>query len=306
LVVIAIIAILIGLLLPAVQKVREAAGRSRCQNNLKQIGLAFHAFHDARGKLPPIYWTKGCSGGCVSNRRYGWGTAILPYIEQDSLYRGLGGPDVFKTNDTSANMPTPAAQPLVRTEIPTYQCPSDPTSDPTNGSYEGYGKTNYVIVAGDDDRGAGIANYQTSFVKMADITDGTSNQLMVGERDMKNNVAGIWAGRSPGTYASTAGIAVWRPNQKYTGTGQGTGVTTGSEGTPDQCTRFAFTSLHPGGVNFALADASVRFVKETIESGPASGPPPSACDAVRPTAAQPQGVYQRLHYRDDDLVVGEF
>ena len=114
LVVIAIIAILIGLLLPAVQKVREAAARAKCQNNMKQIGLALHNHHDARGALPPggTYF-----GGCCSPPTYtNWAIEILPYMEQDNL---------FKTyNQTVRNTDTLNAT-FVQQRVSSYECPSD-------------------------------------------------------------------------------------------------------------------------------------------------------------------------------------
>ena len=115
LVVIAIIAVLVGLLLPAVQKVREAASRMSCQNNLKQIGLAMHNYHDANQKLPPGYVASGpyVNGTTDTTPGWAWGAFILPYIEQANLYNQF----VF----TQPVQNCPASQTLVKTFI----CPSD-------------------------------------------------------------------------------------------------------------------------------------------------------------------------------------
>ena len=115
LVVIAIIAILIGLLLPAVQKVREAAARMQCSNNIKQIAIATHSYHDANGQFP----TSGAIGyvdnNSVNTQNWSWLVKILPYIEQDNLYRATGAP----TATVNAN-PT-----AVQTNVKTFLCPSD-------------------------------------------------------------------------------------------------------------------------------------------------------------------------------------
>ena len=113
LVVIAIIALLIALLLPAVQKVREAAARLNCQNNLKQIGVALHNHHDGRGSFPPGGMQTGANGAaCYTN----WAVEILPYVEQENLYRRY---NQSQLNETAANVA------VVQNRVKTYECPSD-------------------------------------------------------------------------------------------------------------------------------------------------------------------------------------
>jgi type II secretory pathway pseudopilin PulG len=158
--VIAVIAFLIGLLLPAVQKVREAAARMQSQNNLKQIGLAAYSYNDANGAFP-----SGCDA-----QNFSAAVHLLPYLEQDNLYKSI---DLTKSVDDKAN--TTARKVVVKTFI----SPIDPVVKVSDD----YGPTNYLFNAGsktdlaDND---GIF-YRDSKITFADITDGTSNTLLTGE-----------------------------------------------------------------------------------------------------------------------------
>src|SRR5262245_35112291 len=166
LVVIAIIAVLIGLLLPAVQKVREAAQRTQCANNLKQLALGLHNYHDANGKLPAGEISKNNSS---ANRNWGWGALILPYIEQGSLFSQLQ-PGV-------ATIPFPLPDNiLMQTRIPVYLCPAD-TGPPLNPYILNYAKSNYLM-----NKRIWTVTSVNNPIAITDITDGTSNTFLVGER----------------------------------------------------------------------------------------------------------------------------
>jgi prepilin-type N-terminal cleavage/methylation domain-containing protein len=211
LVVIAIIAILIALLVPAVQKVREAAARAQCQNNLKQIGLALHNYHDTNDRFPPgaaadiLPWK---TPQTAADKDWGssWMVFVLPFVEQNNLFskwQFSGGSGWQNANDNA----------LIRgLVIPNYHCPSTSlpewnpysTTLPGNGGTTGIMYTCYVAISGSA-TDAGVKTFGTSLyseqgilfaqskVKMAQILDGTSNTIMVGEqsnhlRDAANNI----------------------------------------------------------------------------------------------------------------------
>jgi prepilin-type N-terminal cleavage/methylation domain-containing protein/prepilin-type processing-associated H-X9-DG protein len=198
LVVIAIIAILIGLLLPAVQKVREAAARMKCSNNLKQIGLALHNHHDSRGVLPPgasadkAPWRNG--GTADDNWGSSWMVHILPYIEQDNIFRQwqFFGQSGWQSANNNA---------LIRgNPVPIYRCPSSPLPEinPYTTTLPGSGGagtmyTSYVAIGGSY-LDAGVRTFGTNIysdqgamsgntkVKLTEISDGTSNTMLIGEQ----------------------------------------------------------------------------------------------------------------------------
>jgi len=284
LVVIAIIAILIGLLLPAVQKVREAAARSKCQNNLKQIGLGFHMYQDTNNLLPTGWVTK--NGGPYPSPGWGWGVVILPMIEQQALFSQIN-PDLA----TPGGAPTSGAVfTLLQTKLSVYRCPSDSGPD-LNATLQNYAMSNYVVnreVTGPD-----AANNPTRLT-IQTIQDGSSNTIFVGERDFVNNIGAVYV-RSSTTSASFEGrpgrgLNIKNPNNPpNTGTGP--------------CERLGFNSLHTGGCNFLFGDGAVRFVRNSIDTDQAA----DAC--AFPAAPQPNTAtglsytFQKLIHPNDGLSV---
>ncbi|HBN77894.1 DUF1559 domain-containing protein [Rubinisphaera italica] len=283
LVVIAIIAILVALLLPAVQQAREAARRSSCKNNLKQLGLALHNYHDTYTVLPPA-WINRKAPATLITTTYGWATFILPYVEQAALYDQIN-----PNGDTMAAASTNS----LNTGLSAYSCPSD-TGAPNNTAFGGYGKHNYPITEE-------IAK-ENSSTKLRDITDGTSNTFLCGEKSRvyQGNglkaIGSIWPGKQANSTASAHGRASHNINTNWAGTQANFTVNAGAG--DGNCTRYTYSSLHKGGAQFVMVDGSVRFVSENIASIPTN-----SCTA--PTAAA-GSLYQNIMIIDDGFVIGEF
>jgi prepilin-type N-terminal cleavage/methylation domain-containing protein/prepilin-type processing-associated H-X9-DG protein len=284
LVVIAIIALLLGLLLPAVQKVRAAASRVQCLNNLKQLGLAAHNYHDTNGKFPtgarlPVYVGDRPTGGTNV-----W-VELLPYFEQDNLYKKWDHDD-NRNNNVGGRTATQAQV------IKILLCPSDPlpeivvewtralaSSAPPapDWSLGFYGMSSYGGNAG---RRTVHSSRMTkdgiffidSSVCFADITDGDSNTLLFGERyhrdpEYDRQIPVVWPGISP-----IGGLGRWSYVADVRANGQLTlhapvqinyRVPTGGVKSTLEDRSSAFGSGHPGGANFAFADGSVRFLSDS-------------------------------------------
>ncbi|MBA2115568.1 DUF1559 domain-containing protein [Bremerella alba] len=296
LVVIAIIGVLIALLLPAVQQAREAARRMQCTNNLKQLALAVHNYHDTFKVIPPCeIWKSG--------RTTHWGATslLLPFVEQSALHEQL--------NPQGNGLPTVATEPLLATPIDAFMCPSDPGGN-VNFAFNDLGKSSYL-----PSQGVFWVEYNDSPYKdpcrLAQITDGLTNTLMFGERFLGEkpfrSVGGVWAGRSnTGGAVQVQGRGAWPPNTPYVGTFDGI------SGASDPLnTRTAYTSLHPGGVNISLCDGSVRFVSENVDSI-TSYPTSSSTNFFRmedqavSTPAAINRVWQNLFRPNDGNTLGNF
>jgi len=260
LVVIAIIAILIGLLLPAVQKVREAAARAKCVNNLKQLGLGLQTYHDTFDRYPG-YRPSGLASTNAMRKSTGWMYQILPFIEQQN---------VFNLPFTTLATFDSTFGPIV---INTFLCPSNPTPSIDGG---GTALTNYLAVTGRQrnewstlggDTGVVGVFPSTNRVRIASITDGTSNTIVFGERPPW--VAGGWGWAMRG--APDLDNMLWAQytthtldSKPYTTNGLGTACVFPQQfqpgfPTPNRCDLYHFYSYHTGGGNFALADGSTRF-----------------------------------------------
>jgi prepilin-type N-terminal cleavage/methylation domain-containing protein/prepilin-type processing-associated H-X9-DG protein len=270
LVVIAIIAILIGLLLPAVQKVREAAARLKCENNLKQIGLALHAYHDRMNGYPGGYLSQVASDGSDLGPGWGWGALLLDDLEQGPLKRQIRMD--LQISD--------AANAVVRvTALPVFTCPSEMLSGPFTVVDSGGGaicdvaRANYVAMNGvlgvtDDAADNNGPFLRNSKFTVADISDGLSTTLFVGERcSAMSDVT--WVG------AVTGGVV---PAKRYPdpadqlANAEGAPALVLAHGSRDHLPNNplvfdadATASFHSQGVNFLFGDGSVRPISNTID-----------------------------------------
>jgi prepilin-type N-terminal cleavage/methylation domain-containing protein/prepilin-type processing-associated H-X9-DG protein len=268
LVVIAIIAVLIGLLLPAVQKVREAAARMKCANNLKQIGLAMHSYHARLDRFPAGFTSSAAtSNSDGTGPGWGWAAVLLPDLEQDNLARGIS----YNLDITNPANAAPRVQ-----SLSVLLCPSDSPMSPTFTVVSASGSSlttvafaNYVGVSGTyevtayPDTNTGVL-YRNSRVRVTDITDGTSQTLMVGERAFKQSPQTTWAGAVTGSSNPplVSGYdAEGPPTLCLTNTGRASDGRVPAN--PHKHVEDT-NSNHPNGVNFLLCDGSVRPILNTI------------------------------------------
>ncbi len=325
LVVIAIIAVLIALLLPAVQQARESARRTQCKNNLKQVGLALHNFHDVYDNFPP---------GMLDDdgKNYSWRTYLLPYIDQAPAYQAIVGvgasagtlgaalfpkggvpnlihPDLSRPFNTDSGVagatPTYANQNEVQQNhglsagkrvMPAWICPSDILPPQDNDSY---GKSNYcgnsgtinftpnafspmtnwagcAVIQGNAQNGLLVySNNNTAgyVVRMADIIDGTSNTIAVGEVTTSNNVTStnvsdgdypIWVGGN-----NNGGCNGWNHGGnalRLTNPATRINLFRNPDPANPQFSNAAFGSQHVGGSQFLMCDGSVKFVSENVDA----------------------------------------
>jgi prepilin-type N-terminal cleavage/methylation domain-containing protein/prepilin-type processing-associated H-X9-DG protein len=288
LVVITIIGILIALLLPAVQAAREAARRMQCANNFKQVGVAMHNYHTVKGCFPPgvLMWYQGAMGAtCVpptttSCVGWGWGTYILPYLEQQNIYDQISFRSIYYENPAGGGKNGE----ISRTRIAAYLCPSDPqggelivvstnagevpgktgcrqtnmagVADSVNWLCDGSWPKSYGGINSNYANGV-MANRQPC--RISDIKDGTSNTLMIGEvtgggaSTYKGDIWVSWditdTGKGINGQLTVPGGGAW-PSGSY-----------GSQWAA------GFSSFHSGGCNFTMADGSVTFLSQNIAQG---------------------------------------
>lgn len=297
LVVIAIIAILIALLLPAVQQAREAARRSTCKNNLKQIGLAMHNYHDTHQLFPYAHMaiTSGYPNYC--HNRDTWFHRILPYIDQAPMYNAYEGDCSNVSSSTSNHVHNiSSSQTFVKTALPVFMCPSDiGPAFAENGGVRWGG--NYIGCIGwANNRSTGTDNGifgQNTRTKFRDVKDGTSNTLLMSEAVQRVEVPTGFSWGCPGCYwiggahGEVTFTAYETPNTSAADQNYLCKSTTDVNApcVTNQSSRWNYArSQHVGGVHVGMADGGVRFISENID----------------------RGTYRALSTRSGGEVVGEF
>lgn len=278
LVVMALIAVLTALCLPAIQRARDEARRVQCQNNLKQFGLALHNYHDVMKTFPPGWTQYHPQPG--PEIRFGWAVLLSPFLDQAPLYKQLN----FQIQRTEPLN-------LFQTRLAVYRCPEDPSPD-INSQRGDFGTMNYSANFGPVAPSRWLVNGLTEFwpgqaptltetnglaflnsrVRVADIRDGTSNTILVGERSAIGGAA-IWMGVRGNEFET----------DQVTDCSPGHEINSGEAG---------YSSRHTGGANFLFCDGAVRFLSEKLESGPGE--------------QQQMKTYQKLSHRSDGFAIGQF
>jgi hypothetical protein len=275
-------------LLPAVQQAREAARRSQCKNNLKQIGLALHNYHDAVQCFPAAYIDLDNTTSISrwsNNNALGWGTMILPYLDQGALYNKIGTETLNfstpwecynTTSDPSNSTPIPSA----KTPISAFNCPSDPMGG-LNSDKSNFGKSNYAVFAGLSAATQGTDQKDCAFTRaesrrIADILDGTSTTIFVTEKSTRNDptgmtscginacgfAGGLWIGPRISATAST-----WNPGVEQMDVAAYGGSSTSyfiNGSTANWAADWVTSSAHTGGVQIVMGDGSVRFLSDNV------------------------------------------
>jgi prepilin-type N-terminal cleavage/methylation domain-containing protein/prepilin-type processing-associated H-X9-DG protein len=344
LVVIAIIGTLVALLLPAVQGAREAARKASCSNNMRNIALACIQYHDNINSFP----TGWIVGGAADVEGWGWSSLILPYLDQRNLHKDLAATTLGLDRvlagqhpDSRLNGNIEHKQNIFSTPLKIYMCPSD-TGFTGRGQvaperiFSGLGASagiasmgpfpqgmsNYVGVAGHRRVTGATQNtgifYGNSYVRMADVTDGTSNTAMVGERDTQFCKSATWVG-SQNTFDLSNPLKAALDASMVTGYDQpilNAIDPLGQSSIDPRLCGEGFSSLHVGGAQFAFADGSVRYILNGIshhyimqgtDPWTGAGPSDHRLDAdPRPVfQGKPPGVYNRMMSRSDKLPTGD-
>jgi prepilin-type N-terminal cleavage/methylation domain-containing protein/prepilin-type processing-associated H-X9-DG protein len=274
LVVMAIVAVLIGLTLAAAQRVRAAAARAACGDRLRQLGLAAHGYHGGHGALPP-----GVSVGDARepHKFMGWHTRLLPYLEQDALWRQALEAYRLRPDDFRAAPPHP-----IDVVVPALTCPADPVAQQprfVRGSWFAF--TSYLGVSGTRQTRHDGVLYVDSRTRLTDVTDGASNTLLAGERPPRDDgLFGWWyAGMGQNEDGSADGVlSTGERATSFWVSGCPTTPARFGPGRPDDpCSVLHFWSYHPGGAHFLFCDGAVRFV------------PYAAADLLPPLATRAGG-----------------
>lgn len=265
LVVIAIIAVIVMIVLPAVQSVRAAAAATQCRNNLRQIGLALHSFHDTEGRLPPGL---GVGPSRNSYPYLGWPARLLPWVDSTALWGQLqaafaSDPDPLKFYGY------PPHQVLLGTPVKLYACPADARlPGPNLISGIALAHTSYLGVHGVDQASHDGSLFPASRIRFGDITDGQSQTVVVGERPPSQDLKLGWWYRGWGQAKDGSAemlLGARETNVSLPQCGPGPYHFTPGKLT-EPCDAFHFWSPHSGGAHFVFADGSVRFLAYSADA----------------------------------------